>query len=34
MKSEHKQRLSQLRHWRIRKKVVGTADRPRMSVRF
>ena len=26
--------LRQLRHWRIRHKVTGTKDRPRMSVRF
>ena len=34
MRTEKKQRLGQLRHWRIRKKVVGTKDRPRMSVFF
>jgi large subunit ribosomal protein L18 len=34
MKTEEKHRLRQLRHWRIRKKVVGTAERPRLSVRF
>ena len=34
MRTQVKQRLGQLRHWRIRKKVVGTAERPRMSVRF
>ena len=34
MRTEKKQKLSQLRHWRIRKKVVGTPERPRMSVRF
>lgn len=34
MRTEQKQRLGQLRHWRIRKKVVGTKDRPRMSVCF
>ena len=27
-------RLEQLRRWRIRKKVTGTQQRPRMSVRF
>ena len=32
MKSKHQ--LSQLRHWRVRKKVSGTKDRPRMSVCF
>jgi large subunit ribosomal protein L18 len=34
MRTDKKQRLQQLRHWRIRKKVRGTADRPRMSVCF
>jgi len=34
MRTEQKQRLGQLRHWRIRKKVVGTKERPRMSVCF
>jgi large subunit ribosomal protein L18 len=34
MRTQEKLRLSQLRHWRVRKKVIGTADRPRMSVRF
>ena len=34
MRTQDKQRLQQLRHWRIRKKVVGTAQRPRMSVKF
>lgn len=34
MRIEKKQRLKQLRRWRIRKKVVGTAERPRMSVCF
>ena len=34
MRTEKKQRLAQLRHWRVRKKVSGTKDRPRMSVRF
>jgi large subunit ribosomal protein L18 len=34
MRTEKKQRLGQLRHWRIRKKVIGTKDRPRMSVCF
>jgi len=29
-----KAKHEQLRRWRIRKKVVGTKDRPRMSVRF
>ena len=26
--------MKQLRHWRIRKRVSGTSERPRMSVRF
>lgn len=34
MRTEKKLRLAQLRRWRIRKKVVGTVQRPRMSVRF
>ena len=31
---QKKQRLQQLRRWRIRRKVSGTAARPRMSVCF
>ncbi len=34
MRTEQKQRLAQLRHWRARKKISGTKDRPRMSVCF
>jgi len=34
MQLQTKQKLAKLRHWRIRKKVQGTKDRPRMSVRF
>ena len=34
MRTEKKQKLAQLRHWRIRKKVSGTKERPRMSVCF
>jgi large subunit ribosomal protein L18 len=34
MRTQDKQRLQQLRHWRIRKKVVGSAVRPRMAVKF
>jgi large subunit ribosomal protein L18 len=34
MNSIHKARLLQKRRWRIRKKVVGTAARPRLSVKF
>jgi len=34
MRTEKKHRLAQLRQWRIRKKVIGTAQRPRMSVCF
>lgn len=34
MRIEKKQELQQRRRWRIRKKVWGSADRPRLSVRF
>jgi large subunit ribosomal protein L18 len=34
MTPQAKKRLSQLRRWRIRKKVAGTAERPRMAVKF
>ena len=34
MQTQKKHRLEQLRHWRVRKKVVGTTERPRMSVCF
>jgi large subunit ribosomal protein L18 len=34
MNSIYKAKLLQNRKWRIRKKVVGTAARPRLSVRF
>jgi large subunit ribosomal protein L18 len=34
MKTEKKHSLQQLRRWRIRKKVSGTKDRPRMAVCF
>ena len=34
MRTEKKQKLKQLRRWRIRKKVVGTSVRPRMAVCF
>ena len=34
MRTQKKHELRQLRAWRIRKKVIGTAERPRMSVRF
>jgi len=34
MRTEKKLKLKQLRHWRVRKTVSGTPDRPRMSVRF
>ena len=33
-KIRKKKELLQKRRWRIRKKVVGSADRPRLSVRF
>ena len=34
MRIETNQKLRQLRRWRIRKKVQGTPERPRMAVRF
>jgi large subunit ribosomal protein L18 len=34
MNTIHKAKLLQKRRWRIRKKVSGTAARPRLSVRF
>ena len=34
MRTEKKQRLAQLRRWRVRQKVNGTKERPRMSVCF
>ena len=34
MRTEQKQKLELRRHWRVRQKVSGTKDRPRMSVRF
>ena len=34
MRPEKKNRLLQLRRWRIRHKVTGTAERPRMAVCF
>jgi large subunit ribosomal protein L18 len=34
MRIEKKQKLKQLRRWRIRKKVQGTQERPRMAVCF
>lgn len=34
MRTEEKHRLARLRHWRVRKKISGTAQRPRMSVAF
>jgi large subunit ribosomal protein L18 len=34
MRPEQKNRIKQLRHWRVRKKVAGTPERPRMSVCF
>jgi large subunit ribosomal protein L18 len=32
MRTQQKQKLAQLRRWRIRKKITGTKSRPRMSV--
>ena len=34
MRAELKRRIEQKRRFRIRNKIKGTADRPRMSVRF
>jgi large subunit ribosomal protein L18 len=34
MRVEQKQQLAQRRHWRVRKRLAGTKDRPRMSVCF
>jgi len=34
MKIQKKHALKTRRHWRIRKKVIGTAERPRMSTCF
>jgi large subunit ribosomal protein L18 len=34
MRPEQKARLQQLRRWRIRKKIVGSRERPRMAVCF
>ncbi|CAI8316373.1 MAG: 50S ribosomal protein L18 [Opitutia bacterium UBA7350] len=34
MKLEKKKTLLQRRRWRIRKKIVGTAERPRLAVHF
>jgi large subunit ribosomal protein L18 len=34
MRTEQKQKLAQKRRWRIRKKISGTRERPRMSVCF
>jgi large subunit ribosomal protein L18 len=34
MRTEQKHKLAKLRHWRIRKKISGTKERPRMAVCF
>src|SRR6266446_2362333 len=34
MRTEKKQKLAARRHWRVRKKISGTKERPRMSVCF
>jgi large subunit ribosomal protein L18 len=34
MRTEQKHKLAQLRRWRIRKKIKGTKERPRMAVCF
>jgi large subunit ribosomal protein L18 len=34
MRTDQKLKLSRRRHWRVRKKISGTKERPRMSVKF
>ncbi|PWU19068.1 MAG: 50S ribosomal protein L18 [Verrucomicrobia bacterium] len=34
MRTDQKQKLAQRRHWRVRQKISGTKERPRMSVCF
>jgi large subunit ribosomal protein L18 len=34
MRTEKKHQLAQRRHWRVRRKIHGTKDRPRMNVCF
>jgi large subunit ribosomal protein L18 len=34
MRTEKKQKLAQLRRWRVRKKIAGSKTRPRMAVCF
>ncbi len=34
MRTEKKHNLAQKRHWRVRSKVIGSAERPRMAVKF
>jgi len=34
MRTDKKQKLARLRHWRVRNKLSGTRERPRMSVFF
>jgi len=34
MRTEQKHKLAQLRQWRVRKKIFGTKERPRMAVCF
>lgn len=34
MKLKHSKELAERRHFRVRKKVIGVAERPRLSVRF
>jgi large subunit ribosomal protein L18 len=34
VRTEQKQELERRRHWRVRKKITGTKERPRMSVCF
>jgi large subunit ribosomal protein L18 len=34
MRTQQKQKLAQRRHWRVRQKISGTKERPRMTVCF
>ena len=34
MRTQKKLNLAQRRHWRVRKKIAGTSERPRMTVAF
>ena len=34
MRTDKKHKIAQIRHWRVRKKILGAKNRPRMSVCF